>query len=186
MFDSLFHRTGPKLYISDEGTVIHTCASIVNPLGRDAIHLGAFTHVKGELLTFGHGGKISIGDYCYFGEGGHIWSSVRVTIGNRVLISHNVNIFDSQTHPLSAKLRHEHFKQIINTGHPRKIDLGEKPVVIGDDVWIGCMSVILRGVCIGTGAIIGAGSVVTRDVDAWTIVAGNPARLIREIPPDER
>jgi len=186
MFKSLFRRPDLKLCVSDKGTVIHTCASIINPLDQDAIHLGAFTHVKGELLTFGHGGKISIGDYCYFGEGGHIWSAVRVSIGNRVLISHNVSIFDSQTHPLSASLRHEHFQHIISKGHPRQLDLGEKPVIIGDDVWIGCMSVILRGVSIGEGAIIGAGSVVTGDVDPWTIVAGNPARLIRKIPPDER
>ena len=62
----------------------------------------------------------------------------------------------------------------------------EKPVLICDDVLIGCMAVILKGVTIGEGAIVGAGSVVTKDVPPWTIVAGNPARVIREIPEDER
>ena len=57
---------------------------------------------------------------------------------------------------------------------------------IEDDVLIGCMSIVLRGVTIGQGAVIGAGSVVTGDVAPYSIVAGNPARLIREIPQDER
>ena len=59
-------------------------------------------------------------------------------------------------------------------------------MIIGDDVLIGCMCVILPGVHIGRGAIVGAGSVVTRDVPAFTIVAGNPAVVIRELSPDER
>jgi acetyltransferase-like isoleucine patch superfamily enzyme len=107
-------------------------------------------------------------------------------VGNYVLISHNVNIFDNETHPFNAARRREQFRQIISAGHPADMDLGQIPVIIEDDVLIGCLSVILPGVRIGTGAIVGAGSVVTKDVDAWTIVAGNPARLIRQIAEDER
>ena len=55
----------------------------------------------------------------------------------------------------------------------------EKPVVIGNDVWIGTRAIILPGVRIGDGAIIGAGSIVTHDVDPYAIVAGNPAKTIR-------
>jgi acetyltransferase-like isoleucine patch superfamily enzyme len=61
-----------------------------------------------------------------------------------------------------------------------------KPVKINDRVWIGFNSIILKGVTIGEGGIVGAGSVVTKDVPPYTIVAGNPARVIREIPIDER
>ena len=71
-------------------------------------------------------------------------------------------------------------------GHPSEINLNEIQVTIEDDVWIGCQSVILRGITVGRGAIVGAGSIVTKDVPAWTIVAGNPARVIREIPVEER
>lgn len=60
------------------------------------------------------------------------------------------------------------------------------PVKISDKVWIGFNSIILKGVTIGEGAVVGAGSVVTKDVPAWTVVAGNPARIIREIPENER
>lgn len=150
------------------------------------IRAGSHTLIAGELLVFPHGGNITIGEWCYIGEGARIWSSDSVNIGDRVLISHNVNIFDSMTHPLNAQQRHAQFKAISQTGHPRSIDLGERPVKVGNDVWIGANSCILRGVTIGEGAIIGAGSVVTHDVPTFTIAAGNPARVIRELGPDER
>ncbi len=173
--------------VRENGAVIHLSARVHNINGRrESIRVGTHTHVLGELLTFAHGGEIAIGDYCYIGEQSRIWSARKISIGNRVLISHGVNIFDSLTHPLSASKRHEHFAQIITKGHPATIDLDEAAVVIGDDAWIGCLSIILRGVTIGEGAIVGAGSVVVHDVPPWTIVAGNPAKVIREIPSDER
>ena len=173
--------------ILDAKAVVHSTASIRNiRKKRDVIRVGANTHLKGELLTFAHGGEISIGEYCYIGEQSHIWSSARITVGDRVLISHNVNIFDSLTHPVSPAQRHQHYRQIITSGHPSQIDLKEAPVRIGNDVWIGCLSIILKGVTIGEGAIVGAGSVVSKDVPPFTIVAGNPARVVRELGPDER
>ena len=173
--------------ILDAKAVVHSTASIRNIRKmRDVIRVGANTHLKGELLTFAHGGEISIGEYCYIGEQSHIWSSARITVGDRVLISHNVNIFDSLTHPVSPAQRHQHYRQIITSGHPSQIDLKEAPVRIGNDVWIGCLSIILKGVTIGEGAIVGAGSVVSKDVPPFTIVAGNPARVVRELGPDER
>jgi acetyltransferase-like isoleucine patch superfamily enzyme len=151
-----------------------------------SIKIGAYTHIKGELLTFGHGGRIIIGDYCYVGEQSRIWSALHITIGDRVMIAHNVNIFDNLTHPINPKARHDHFKRIIMNGHPKQADLSEAAVIISDDAWLGCMSIILKGVTIGEGAIVGAGSVVTKDVLPWTIVAGNPAKVIRKISPEER
>jgi acetyltransferase-like isoleucine patch superfamily enzyme len=174
-------------FLIGKGSALYDGARIINNLqDYRAIEIGQFTHIKGELLTFGHGGQIKLGQYCFVGEQSRIWSSQSILIGDRVLISHNVNIFDNNTHPISAKKRHQQFKEIITTGHPKSIDISEKAVTIGDDVLIGCMSIILKGVTIGEGSVIGAGSVVTKDVPPWTIVAGNPARLIREIPEDER
>jgi acetyltransferase-like isoleucine patch superfamily enzyme len=109
-----------------------------------------------------------------------------VEIGNRVLISHSVNIFDSLTHPLRASVRHEQVKQIFGLGHPREISLDESPVKICDDAWIGAGAMVLRGVTVGEGGIVAAGAVVTRDVPPYTIVAGNPAVVVRELSPDER
>lgn len=169
------------------GAVLHETSRVFNMAGPvEAITVGRSTHVRGELLTFAHGGAIAIGDYCYIGEGTRIWSARSIRIGNRVLIAHNVTVLDSLTHPLGARARHEHFKHIISAGHPTQLDLDERAVEIGDDVWIGCMSVVLRGVSLGQGAIVGAGSVVTESIPAWTIAAGNPARVIRELGADER
>jgi acetyltransferase-like isoleucine patch superfamily enzyme len=174
-------------YLIEPSAVLYDTARIFNNLHKaSAVEIGAFTHIKGELLTFGHSGKIKIGQYCFVGEQSRIWSAKNILIGDRVLISHNVNIFDNATHPISAKARHEQFKQIITVGHPKTINLSESSIVISSDVFIGCMSIILSGVSIGEGAIVGVGSVVTRGVPAWTIVGGNPARVIREIPEDER
>jgi acetyltransferase-like isoleucine patch superfamily enzyme len=184
MFERLRMR---RQCLMGQGAVLHDTARVFNMTGRrEAVEVGTFTHVRGELLTFAHGGEIRIGGYCYIGEGTRIWSARSIRIGEQVLIAHNVTIMDSLTHPIGAAARHEHFRQIITTGHPRQLDLGERPVDIGDDVWIGCMSVILRGVTLGKGAIVGAGSVVTENVPPWSIVAGNPARIIRELDGDER
>ena len=97
------------------------------------------------------------------------------------MISHNVNIFDNQTHPLLPVDRHEHFKAIHSDGHPRNIRLGDDPVSIEDDAWIAAGAIILKGITIGRGAIVGAGAVVTRSVPPMSVVAGNPAKVIREL-----
>ena len=166
-----------------DGSTLYPSTRIYNIYGNpSAIKLGRYTHVRGELTTFAHGGQITIGDYCYIGEGTRIWSAKSIIIGNRVLISHNVNIFDNDTHPIDdPAARHQQFKAIITSGHPTDLDLREKPVVIEDDALISCQCVILKGVTIGRAAVVGAGSVVTKDVPPYTLVAGNPARVIRKI-----
>ena len=170
-----------------KSAVIHSSATVDNMQGNSSlIRVGKSSHVLGQLLIFAHGGEIKIGSDCYVGAGSRIWSAKKIIIGNQVLISHGVNIFDSLTHPISASKRHQQFLAIVRSGHPKNINLGEGEVVIHDNVWIGTMALVLKGVTIGEGAIIGAGSVVTKDVPAWTIVGGNPAKIIREIGLDER
>ncbi|MBC8044790.1 MAG: acyltransferase, partial [Rhizobacter sp.] len=154
---------------------------------KTKIVIGEKTYVRGELLLFGHGGEIHIGHDCYIGAGTRIWSAARIDIGNHVLIAHNVNIHDNISHPANAALRRQHSRNIIESGHPKDgLNLNEKPVSIHDNAWIGFNATILKGVTIGEGAIIGACSVITKDVPAWTIVAGNPAKIIRELPESER
>lgn len=150
----------------------------------DSITVGPNTHIRGQLFTFGHGGRISMGSYCYLGENSKVWSAKQITIGDRVLIAHNTSIFDSDTHPFDRRDRHRHYVDIITKGHPTQIDLREEAVSIADDVWIGCNVVVLKGVTIGVGAVVGAGSVVTRDVPQAVLVAGNPATVVRELDAD--
>lgn len=162
-------------------------ARIVNIGGPSKrIVIGASTVVDGELLVFPHGGSIRIGDWCFIGEGTRIWSGASIEIGDRVLISHGVNIFDNLTHPTSPRARHEHFRRIATTGHPDDVSLGDRPVRILDDAWIGAGATVLRGVTIGRGAIVGAGAVVTTTVPDEAIVVGNPAHTVRMLAPEER
>lgn len=164
------------------GTSLSRGARILNAgASSDQICVGRNCRIEGELFVFAHGGRISIGDWCFVGPGTRIWSALDLAIGNRVLISHNVNVMDSLTHPLDPEKRHAQFRSILERGHPKSIDLDERPVRIDDDSWIGAGASILRGVTIGRGAIVGTGSVVTRDVAAHTLVAGNPARLVRQL-----
>lgn len=180
----IFHE---KAFDMGAHSVMHKEAKVINlQNNRSAVIIGFSTHICGELLVFPHGGKIEIGSECYIGEGTRIWSGQHIKIGDRVLIAHNVNIFDNQTHSLSAQERNSHFRRIYSAGHPSDIHLGECPVIIEDDAWIACMSIILRGVHIGRGAVVAAGSVVTKDVPAWTVVAGNPARFVKSIPEEQR
>jgi acetyltransferase-like isoleucine patch superfamily enzyme len=160
-------------------------ARVINIAGDSSrIRIGAHSVVDGELLTFGHGGNIQIGEWCFVGVETRIWSACEIVVGDRVMISHGVNVFDNLTHPLGAIARHEHFRNITTHGHPRAIELGERPVRIEDDAWIAAGATILRGIKIGRGAIVGAGAVVTRDVQPFTVVAGNPARFIRAVDPE--
>ena len=171
-----------QLCRADTTAVFHETARVhTQGLEKERISVGAHTHIRGELTLFGHGGRISLGEYCYVGEQTRIWSAKEVRIGHRVLISHLCTIMDNLTHPLDPAERHQQFRDIITTGHPRDLNLDEQPVIIEDDALISCHCVVLRGVRIGRGAVIGAGSVVTTDVPPMVIAAGNPAKIIRKL-----
>jgi acetyltransferase-like isoleucine patch superfamily enzyme len=95
-------------------------------------------------------------------------------------------VHDTNSHPTGALARRRDFQQMV-AGDPKDTSsVAAAPIVIEDDVWVGFKSTILKGVHVGRGAIIAAGSMVTKDVPAWTIVAGNPATIIRTLSPHER
>jgi len=143
--------------------------------------------ISGEMVTFRHGGSIQIGNWVFIGTGTRLWSAERIELGDRVLVSHNVDIHDSDSHPANSTARFEQTKAILTTGHP-PVNPGiiAAPVRIEDDAWIGFGASILKGVTIARGAIVGARSVITKDVPPYTVVVGNPAKIVRELRPDER
>ena len=113
-----------------------------------------------------YGSNIELGERVYFNFNCVVLDVCKVKIGDFTLFGPAVQIY-TPLHPLNAELR-------------RKEELG-KPVEIGADVWVGGGALILPGVKIGSRAVIGAGSVVTRDVPEGVFAAGNPCRVIREI-----
>lgn len=120
------------------------------------------------FLSTGRGSYLSIGDDC--GLSGTVISvEESVIIGERVFFGANVTICDSDRHPIAPILRAQGDKGDI------------APVCIENDVWIGMNSIVLKGVRIGNGAVIGANSVVNKDIPPNVIAAGVPAKVIRNI-----
>jgi acetyltransferase-like isoleucine patch superfamily enzyme len=131
----------------------------LEPTGR--IVLGDRVQFEaGVSLTVGGDATIAIGDRVYINESARIGALTRVEIGARSMLAADVSIMDSNFHTLDGTV-------------------GTAPVIIGERVWLGFRSMVLPGVTIGDGAVIAAGSVVSRDVEAATLVAGNPARVVR-------
>lgn len=121
-------------------------------------------------LFVDYGYNIHLGAGVYINSGCTILDTCRVEIGARTLLGPNVQLY-AATHPVDGALRN-------GTRGP---ELG-KPISIGADAWIGGAAVLCPGVRIGEHAVVGAGSVVTRDVEPYCVVAGNPARVIRRLP----
>jgi maltose O-acetyltransferase len=179
-------RVEPHRAEIDPTAVVHPTAEIDNKQGDPAaIRVGAHTHVRGQLLTFWDGGSIRVGEWCYIGHDSRVWSQASVSIGNYVLISHQVDVHDTDGHPLDHRDRRRDVEGILSGGGGLGRDaVATAAVVIEDDVWVGFKASVLKGVRIGRGAIVAAGSIVTRDVAPWTLVGGVPARLIRALEPD--
>lgn len=118
-------------------------------------------------VKFNYLNNISIGNRAGIGSNSIIDSSEKVIIGNDVLIGPELIIYTSN-HNINLD------KLIIEQGFTCK------PVIIGNDVWIGARVIILQGVTIGDGTVIGAGSIVTKDLSSFSVYAGNPAKFIRK------
>jgi acetyltransferase-like isoleucine patch superfamily enzyme len=181
----------PDACVLGAGATLCPEAEIHNFSGsRDDISVGAHSHIRGRLLTYGHGGRIRLGDWCYVGVRSEIWSMESITIGDRVLIAHDVNIHDGTAHSLDAAERHRHFRHIIERGHPTKWNelpgISSAPVVIEDDVWISFGVTILRGVRIGEGSVIAAGSVVTQDVPPGTVYRSSVTPILAPLSAEAR
>jgi maltose O-acetyltransferase len=113
-----------------------------------------------------YGSNILLGQRVFFNFNCIVLDVCQVTIGDFTLFGPAVQIYTA-THPMNAELR-------------RKQEFA-KPIVIGRDVWVGGGAIICPGVTIGDRSVIGAGSVVTRDIPSGVFAAGNPCRVIREI-----
>lgn len=136
--------------------------------GRD-LHVGVATRFWAPV-------HISIGDHVYVGK--HVLIETNARIGSFVMLANRVALVGKHDHAYDAVGVPVRFGRWIGSASTPSPQRSEE-VVIGDDVWIGYGAIVLSGVKIGRGSIVAAGSVVARDVEPYSIVAGNPARLIR-------
>jgi maltose O-acetyltransferase len=127
-------------------------------------------HIRAPLYV-DYGTYITVGSGTFINFGLTALDVAPITIGNDVQIGPHVQLL-TPTHPIDPDQRRDKLE-------------AAKPIVIGNNVWLGGGVVVLPGVTIGENSIVGAGSVVTRDVPANCVVVGNPARVLRSIPPSD-
>ena len=187
-------RIKKYLQIDENSVLINHCCKIgantrISPDAKiwnssnnaENIIIGSNCLIAGILLVWQNCGKIKIGDFSFVGEDSRIYSAKNILIGDRVQIAHGCNIFDNNIHSLFPDERHLEYIQNITKGVKRLFPLSEKDVVIKNDAWLGANVIVLKGVTIGEGAVIGAGSVVTCDVPDHCVFAGNPAKFVKRI-----
>lgn len=126
-------------------------------------------NLQGSIFTDNPNAKIRIGNNVGMSST-RMWIHDSLFIGNNVKIGGNVLLIDTDCHPIDYDVR-----RMSNDGTK------SAPIVIEDDVWIGAHSIVLKGVTIGARSIIGAGSVVTKDIPADCIAAGNPCKVIKNV-----
>lgn len=174
----------PENVLIDETAYVETSFSFTEYCSQAAIGVqigkGSSTY-SGTMFDVGPRGRVRLGDYVLV-HGARIICDAEVDIGDYTFISWNVVLMDSYRVPLNSLARRGIVKR-IPFQEIRRIEeetFGQ-PIRIGRAVWIGFDACILPGVTIGDGAIVGARSVVLENVESYTVVGGNPARLMRRL-----
>lgn len=157
-------RLTAGLFLTQVGEIgqIKYDKTIIQLGNNSKLELGlGITFCPGSRVIIGDRGLLEIGDNTFIQYNTKIICKKHIKIGKNCAISWDIQIMDTDFHNINNN---------ENT----------KPIIIGDNVWIGSRAMILKGVTIGDGAVIGAGSVVTKDVPPNSVVAGNPAKIIKE------
>ncbi len=156
---------------------------------KGRIEIGKNTIFGGQIIFESNQGEVLIGDHCFVNGGSKFITRSRITLGSNVTIAWGCTLYDHNSHSFDHFQRKaDIIQQIIDLKHGHSMlqnknweVVKSREIIISDNVWIGFDSVILSGVTIGEGAIIGARSVVRKNVEPWTMVAGNPAVTIRRL-----
>ncbi len=167
-----------KAYCTSYGKNLHTGVFLHWVQGKGDIILGDNVTLGGRsniffAARFCERPVLRIGDHSGFGHECAFSIGKEIRIGRHCRFASNIAVFDSSGHPSDPVAR-------MNGNPPDPDDV--RPVIIGDNVWVGTSSIIYPGVTIGDNSIVSAGSVVMSNVPANTVVAGNPARMVRTLP----
>lgn len=156
---------------------------------ENVISVGQNNMLSCQFIFESEIGDISIGDNCFINGNTLLISRNKITIGSYVTIAWGCTIYDHNSHSIDYLSRRRDIDNQLESYRSGKDFIANKdwstvksaPIIIEDDVWIGMNCIILKGVTIGEGAIVSAGSVVREDVPPWTIVAGNPALVVKKL-----
>jgi acetyltransferase-like isoleucine patch superfamily enzyme len=177
------HGAPPKNVRLGEGTHITDDLAFKRFHSRetDALVIGVHCTMDGVHFAVGRNGRLTVGDYCYF-TNAVLLCELEVRIGSYVVIGWNTVFADTDFHPLAPAERIADAVACspLGKGRPRP-EILKRPIIIEDDVWIGPNATILKGVRVGAGAWIEAGSLVTRDVPRGVRIMGNPAQIVGEV-----
>lgn len=174
----LKYKIKKKTTILNQGFIVWNSQAVNNQLGC-TFKLGDKSIFEGTFFFDRPNAKIEIGDRTFIGSGTKLVAASNITIGSDVLISWGCTIVDHNSHAVKFE---ERKSDVVNWGQGKKdwTYVKIEPTIIEDKVWIGFDVKILKGIKIGEGAVIAAGSVVTKNVEPYTIVGGNPARYIKD------
>jgi acetyltransferase-like isoleucine patch superfamily enzyme len=174
----------PDNVVLEEGSYLETSFSLLMfrsrlPVG---VRLGpGASAYRGTMFDVGPGGSVEVGRFGML-NAVRIICDGRLEIGDHALISWGVVLMDCYREPFEPAAR-GHYRRAVAEAPGRAAELAAapRPIRIGPNVWIGFDSCVLPGVTIGEGSIVGARSVVVESVPPYSVVAGNPARLIRQL-----
>src|SRR5262245_5137753 len=131
LYNYLYCKRLYRYCTAAEGVTFYPDAKIHNSAGPHAVQIGAQSLCMGEILIAGQHGKVIIGDWCSLSPGSKIWAMKKIEIGSRVFVSHGVQIFDNNSHSLSARDRHERFVELRTAGrHLKPEGVTHKPIRI--------------------------------------------------------
>ncbi len=179
-----------------ESTIIRNPNPIrfdVEPEKRIYVKIGEKCFLSANFIFESQKGYIEIGNNVQM-NGVMLISREKIIIEDNVTMAWNITIYDHNSHSIYWKHRQQDNEQTYNDFVSIKNTVINKnwenvksaPIHIKSKAWIGMNVLILKGVTIGEGAVIGAGSVVTKDIPAWTVAAGNPAKVVKNIPENLR
>ena len=176
--------TIPENVVLDETAYVETSFSFYLYRSEAAVGVrigrGSSTYL-GTMFDVGPRGRVALGNYVLM-HGARIICDEEVVVGDYALISWNVVLMDSYRLPSDAAERRRELERVpLRAARNLEGQVAGRPVRIGNNVWIGFDTVVLPGVTIGEGSIVGARSVVLEDVQPYSVVAGNPARVIRRL-----
>ncbi len=186
------HRYVFKRYLSSDASARFLPGFSISGIaasGKKPVSIGAKTLIGAKIVLEKAGATVTIGNEVYIGASSIICAN-KIVFGNNILVAWGAVFYDHDSHSLDYTLRQQDIKAVYAAFESHSGNflatknwavVNSKPIVIEDNVWIGMNALVLKGVTIGEGAIVAAGSVVTKDVPPFTVVGGNPAVVIKNL-----